>query len=180
MRHSTDSHFHNINLRNEDLHVGISHSVWTCLRAEKSFENYAAFRSTPNVLLVKVPLDVRLGYGCGFLIHTLSVSFRKYKVSYYSQKSVFFLFLKKKKKNTTFYIAKHLLMMTAGDSDPLFSQSLANVQCVCVCAEHRLNCVRCEICMRYAWAKGHEEAGQPWAGLENLLSVHTHTQTGLH
>lgn len=71
-------------------------------------------------------------------------------------------------------------MMTAGDSDPLFSQSLANVQCVCVCAEHRLNCVRCEICMRYAWAKGHEEAGQPWAGLENLLSVHTHTQTGLH
>jgi len=29
--------------------------------------------------------------------------------------------------------------------------------------------------MSLAWAKGHEEAGQPWPGLENLLSVHTHT-----
>lgn len=55
---------------------------------------------------------------------------------------------------------------------------------MCVCAEHRLNCVRCEKCMSLAWAKSHEEAGQPWPGLENLLNVYTHThthiQTGLH
>lgn len=34
--------------------------------------------------------------------------------------------------------------------------------------------------MSLAWAKSHEEAGQPWPGLENLLNVYTHTHTHTH
>ncbi len=104
------------------------------------------------------------------------------------------IFQKKKKKlNSTYYFLHskytwlwYLLEESLGGWQILthfFTQAWLTCR-MCVCAEHRLNCVRCEICMRYAWAKGHEEAGQPWAVLENLLCVythtHTHSQIGLH
>lgn len=91
VHHSTDSCFYNIDLHNEELHVDISHNLWTHLRSKNSFENSASFHSASNILLEKcnkchLMLDLEMGVEilkipqkC-FLVHPLSVSFRKYTV----------------------------------------------------------------------------------------------------